>query len=342
MSNCKFLIAILIFVLVTWMPCLLFALELPLFVNWTSANSFYYAPDQEDKELNWNEFYRLELGIDSLSYQNISTDLLIRSKANFLSTYLELHEAKLIYTAGKIHFGGIITDNGYTRSNQLHPSGIVNSAMDDYLFMPSRLNGIFLEYSSPIILQAEIGGNFHNLATGKFSATFPFMNNSGTLALIQEVRTFDSQWHKPVLISAMQLNYDSPGLAASATTAMAMYPEFESRPSDIVPFAHLEARKDIDKGISIYLQAWYRELSPEISIHKSLDVAVSKQLSEFMLGAGSKYDHIHHDPQYTPYAVLQWLPEKGKQLGIYYRAIIGDSGSLLHQAGLQAELNFGF
>ncbi|MBP7310651.1 MAG: hypothetical protein KA984_05135 [Candidatus Cloacimonetes bacterium] len=318
------------------------ALEVPLVLRWNSANTFSYAPDQQVKEIAWSEFYRLDMGIDSLRYHELSLNLEVRSKANFINTYLDLYQADITYHADIIDFGAEIKPSGYALEYQLHPSRIINPDMDDHLFLPTRFNGIFIAYPSAINIKLEAGGNFYNLATGRLTEKLPLFNKRGAISLIQEIQTFDSHWHKPVVIGAAEFNYESPDWAISSTAAAAYYPEYDSRPSDFTPFFHFETNKTLVPGFSLYLQGIYKELNPDKNSHKSIDAALGKKLSKFMLSAGSKLDYIHKNDQLTPYLVLKWIPSPGQQLGAYYRCILSDSGSDLHQAGLTAELSFGF
>lgn len=333
--------AFLLPVLALMIPACLFAVDLPLLLRWNSANTFSYVPDQPGKDIAFSEFYRLDICIDSLRYRDLYMDLDIRSKANFINTYLEVHQANITFDAAPLDFGASIKASGYAMSAQLHPAPIIHPDLDAYHFLPTRFNGIFVEYPSRITLKFEAGGNFHNLASGRLSERLPLLGSLGSLTFIQEIQTFDSHWHQPVIIGAAEFMYDSPGLDISSTAVAAIYPEYKTNPAELSPFFHVETRKSLSSGWSFYLQGIYEEPNPDRSSRISMDAALAKQISPFILAAGSTLDYFQHGNQTSPYTVLKWIPAVGQHLGLAYRCIISDSGSTLHEASLQAELSFG-
>ncbi len=318
------------------------AIEIPLNLRWVSANCFSYAPQQATKELAYSDFYRLSLGVDSLRYHEFGVDIEIRSRANFLQTYMEVHKARLSYHGSKFNFGGLIKPSGYARGFQLHPTVDINPDMDEYLFLPNRFNGIFVEYPSRIDVNLEIGGNLNSQAIGRVSEDIPVLRNNGSVTLVQEIQTFDTHWHQPVFIGAAHFYYHASGLEISSTAAGAYYPDYKERAASFSPFFHFEANNSIGPNYSLYLQGIYKELNPNGTSHTSLDTALGKKLGKCIISAGSRLDYLKDDSQIIPYINLRWIPVLKQHLGVYYRYLISGENSNLHQAGLTAELNFGF
>jgi len=56
---------LLFFLLFAWCA-LMNGLEVPLFLRWKSINTGAYCPNQTGKEIHWNEFYQIGIGIDKI------------------------------------------------------------------------------------------------------------------------------------------------------------------------------------------------------------------------------------------------------------------------------------
>jgi len=316
-------------------------IDLPLVFQWTSSNTFSIYPEQIGKQYSWNEFYRLDASIDSLVYKDIQLSLALRSHANFLTTYMSVEKAIISYQAPRFSVGAELIPTGYGIRDEYHPARMVNPAQDDYLFQPSRFNGLFIRSGRGMVWQAEAGGNEYNLAVGKVSCAYHTTDNAGMIRLSQEVRTFDSHLHKPVSTSALDIHIAQNNYAVQSLIAVAAYPAFEDKAADISPMMLAEALYYPLPGLFVHLSASSSDAYTADYRNTCSEASLGSKYGDFILSAGYTHEHNDFGRQWSATLLCKWHPVSQTSVGIYGSLYDPASGNQYYRFGMQAELSFG-
>jgi len=316
-------------------------IDLPLVFQWTSSNTFSIYPEQIGKQYSWNEFYRLDASIDSLVYKDMQLSLALRSHANFLTTYMSVEKAIISYQAQGFSTGAEVIPTGYGIQDEYQPARIVNPAQDEFLFQPSRFNGLFIRYGKDMVWQAEAGGNEHNLAVGKVSCSYLLNHNAGMIRLSQEVRTFESHLHKPVCTSALDIHIDNNYYAVQSLIAVAAYPAFEDKAAAISPMMLAEALYYPLPGLFVHLSASSSEAYTADYRNTCSEASVGSQFGDFTVSAGYNREHNDFVNQWGTTLLCKWHPVPQTNIGVYGSLYDPASGNQYYRLGMQAELSFG-
>lgn len=312
-----------------------YGIELPLILAWDSHNELSYLPSQSEKEYNWREFYRIGIGLDSLSLGDFKTSFLLLNRADFISNQVEISEFRLGYTINRIELSAASLPFGYGRLSRLNPLPRISANMDEYRYQATRFNRFGLAYNGFELLA---GGNQHNQAMLSISYTGFHPAAGISYKLAQEGRIRDSHWTTPVAISSAELGYWHSGLQLSCDATYSRFIEYDKTPGHDSFYALTEVRVTPFERIAVNACAEYKENEPTGFVSKFVDGSLSASFGKFYLSPGFRIDKLAGDSFSTAYFSADWLFLPGQRIGLHYRC--ENLSNPVHILGLQASLDY--
>jgi hypothetical protein len=333
------LLLVLLFLLSFQVLC---AIELPIVFKWDSLNSGYYTKAQTNKDISWDEFYRISIIVDSLSYKHAQLKLQLQNQADFLKNYLEIKEIQLAYGAKSWSVFAASKPIGYGMRNKLNPYYIVSPAQDDFLYQESRFNGAGVGYDdNNAHLTLAMGGNVQNQSMAYLSAAWGKEDKSFLIALAQEARAMDSHWRTPVSITALKLISDTPLLKLSTETAISYYPARDLTKEHFSSFNQIELGICPAPQTYIYVAAETNSIEPSGKALKQFHTALSKELGAFAFTPGFTLDLFDGISSRSYHFLSEWRVAKHQRLGVVYKYEENENITGRHFVGVQAELLYG-
>jgi len=319
-----------------------FSIELPVIFTWDSLNSGYYIKAQTNKDISWNEYYRIGIEVDSVDYKQVRLMLKMNNRADFLKNYLELNEIQLTYSSNNWSVAAASKPIGYGRINSLNPYAVISPTDNEFLHQDSRFNGVGVSYEqndNNITLGA--GGNVQNQAMVSLAATLGKPGDSLLLSFSSEARAMDSHWRTPVAISAVKLMSISSIVKLNSELAISYYPSRDRTHEHISTFTQVELGINPSPINYLYLSAISEELEQSGLMLKQLQSSFSHDIKQLSLTAGLCIDLLGHDASNSYHVLGEWRFTKEQRLGIIYRWEENNNISSKHYVGIQAELKYG-
>ncbi len=332
---------ILLTLLIITLSSSLFAIELPLSFNWFSQNNVQYNKSQPNKELKWDEFYRIDIAVDSIKYHDLQLDLLLRSRAEFISSYLELNKIDIVYSLSKMSFWGTTREAGYGKQSHFNPHSLIHPNFDRYLYQDTRFNGVGVTIDNRSNqFHLRLGGNKQNQAIAQLNSKWSISPNFGA-AIGFEARAMDSFRRTPVFIGSASMEYHSQLVELRTDIATSYFPKSGRTKEHANSYGQLcLAYKPFAKS-SLYLEAVM--LQPEsVSItQKNFKLSYSYRLKDLCFSPGVEYAKWgNHDDSSIFILNELWLrPEQ--RIGIIYRLEDSETANYNHYFGVQAVLRYG-
>ena len=316
------------------------ALEVPLFLRWKSINTGAYCPHQTGKEIHWNEFYQIGIGIDSLASKDLFATMELRSRANFIENYVELYRFDLSWAKSNCQISAGSIPWGYGLPNKLYSFSPVSADQDQYRYQATRLNRVRLGFGFAENLMAiDIGGDNHNQVIGIFTwqRQFPF----GYLKAAEEIRSQDNHWQTPVSISSLNTQIQKRDLVLEGQLAFSYLPNYNVTENHTTTYALVAGKYKIDDLTALFGSAEYLELEPTLMSYQQYRIALSRKISFFSLNPFYYLDYYDKSTFQRIGLSWDWHYCQTQRIGLIYYM----EGSKLHKAkhnlGIQANLELG-
>ncbi|MDY0152374.1 MAG: hypothetical protein RBS43_08900 [Candidatus Cloacimonas sp.] len=318
------------------------ALDLPVSFAWDSANTTSYTPAQNRKELAWNEFYRISIGLDSLQCNNFKLNLKLQSYPDFIDNNLEIRDFRLSYqkTAWEIAAASILT--GYGLPNQNHPNHIVSANQDDFLYQEMRFNGLEIAHKTKLQrYYLQLGGNVHNQATGILGGSWRSNDNAFAAGVKQEFRALDTHWRTPVSVSALFLNFNSDKVIMAGEAALSYFLEHERTQAHTGFFAQTEGKFIPNPQAYLYLSAYCHTLEPKEQLKQRYQLVWHQSVGKLALNPGVALDIVSGISDYQAFTSVDWFFAPDNRLGFFYRYQDSRNSLNKHTVGIQAAMRYG-
>ena len=332
-----------------WLLLILFSLQLPLAAIelpvtflWDSANSTSYTPQQEGKELAWNEFYRIGIKLESLQLNDLKMNLHLQSHADFIDSYIEIKQFELVYSRAAWGLTAVTKPIGYGMADQLNPHYLVSPAMAAYRYQDTRFNGLELAFHNPqnqIVLTS--GGNMQNQAIASVAYEWQRSDQALNLGLKQSARTLDSHFRSPVFISSSTLGFASDTILLQSELALCNYPELKLTKAHSALYAYGECQIMPTNTTTLHLSAETRESEPSGVHNQQYQFSLSRQYNTVSLTPMGQVDFLKKEAYYRANLIGDWEPLTGQRIGLFYGVEGSSAKSLKHNFGIQAELRYG-
>jgi len=327
--------------------CLLFAncaimngLEVPLFLRWKSINTGAYCPNQTGKEIHWNEFYQIGMGIDSLAYKDLFATMELRSRANFIENHIEIYKFDLSWaknnweiTAGSIPWG-------YGLPNKLYSFAHVSADEDQYSYQATRLNRVYLGYNfADNKIAIDVGGDNHNQVTGKltYQRQMPF----GYFQATEEIRAQDNHWQTPVSISSVNTQRQKGDLVLEAQLAFSFLPNYDVTEKHTTTYALLAGKYKINDLTELFGSGEYLELEPTLMSYQQYRIAFSRKISVYSLNPFYYLDYYDKSTFHRIGLSWDWHFCQTQRIGLIYYMEGSKLNKAKHNLGIQANLELG-
>lgn len=319
-----------------------FSIELPVVFTWDSLNSGYYTKAQTNKEISWNEYYRIGINVDSVDYKQMHLKLKLSNRADFLNNYMELNEIQMTYATHHWSVAAASKPIGYGKHNSLNPYAVIAPADDEYLYQDSRFNGVAVSYKhNNSNLSLDVGGNVQNQTLMSLSAAWGKPNDSLSLSFSTEARAMDSHWRTPVSITALQLKNITPKVKLNSQLAIGYYPSHDRTKEHFSTFSQVELGIKPSPGSYLYVSALAKELEQSGVMLKQFQTSFSQDIKQFSLTSGLCLDILGSESSNSYHVLGEWRFAKEQRLGIIYRWEENINIPSKHYVGIQAELRYG-
>jgi len=318
------------------------ALQIPLVITWDSSNNASYTEVQTDKEMSWNEYYRIGIAVDSLVYKQAELRFHAQNRANFLKNYIELKDIQFTYRMDNWSASASSKPIGYGLRETLNPYHLISPAKDDYMFQASRFNGLGLAYSKgETTVGISLGGNVQNQSITSLDAAWENPDHSLQLSFTQETRAMDTFWRTPVSISAASVNWNTKSVQLHSELALSYYPKHGLTNEHFSTLSQLELGIKPTLRSFIYVNAESMQLEPKQNALQHFQTSFSYDIASFSLTPGFTLDTYDKQSTHSYHFLAEWRMAKSQRLGIFYRLEQNSIIKSRHLFGLQAELSYG-
>ncbi len=318
-----------------------YAIELPLDCTWYSQNGLRYNSSQTNKELNWDEFYQVDIAVDSLHYENVQLDLLLRNRADFLTNNIELNSLELSYHLPGITLFASTRDHGFGKSNKFNPHSLIEPRMQNYLYQDTRFNGIgFKVGRTSTYLSFIIGGNKQNQAISSVTGSWN-NGNSLQLELTAEGRVTDSFLRSPVYLGSFSGEYVQDRLHIATTNSASYFPDHGNTTEHINTFSLISLSYQAGTNSLVCFEAEHQKPEFIRSPITNIQASFHHRFHKLALSPGLSYHMINKEEDYGYYLLTEFWVNQHQRFGILYRMEDTQSAKLIHYFGLQAELRYG-
>ncbi len=324
-----------------WVMGLAYCADIPLELNWDSANSFYYAPPQTNKSVSWSEFYRAEIALDSLYINDVYASFLIQNHADFLDNQLKLHSFELGYTKGTWQISGATEPIGYGAKSTLNPNHLISPDMDDFPYQATRFNRIKLSKSyRQSSISLALGGSVHNQAIGYAQWTYFGIKPAFTVSLKQEARGQDNHWRSPVSISSLNVSFQNELLRMNVESAYSYFFEMNKTHGHESVYALGEVDISVFDNYNIFALAELKQLEPGSESIQRYQGAVSTSFGQMVFSPGVLYNVLENTAYAKGYLSADYMINHSMRVGLIY----GYEGSKIrsgkHSLSLQSSLTY--
>ncbi|MDD2229475.1 MAG: hypothetical protein PHY48_08700 [Candidatus Cloacimonetes bacterium] len=318
------------------------ALQIPLVFSWDSLNSGSYTETQTNKEISWNEFYRVGIAVDSVVYKQTELKFHAQNRAEFLKNYLELKDVQLTYRLDNWAIKASSQPIGYGIRDGRNPYHLLSPAKGDYLFQASRFNGLRIAYwRGESTFGIALGGNVQNQAIAAIDALWEKSDHSLQFSLSQEARAMDTFWRTPVGISAASADFNTQKLTLHSEFAFSYFPKHDLTKEHISTFSQLELGIKPSPQSFFYVIAESNQLEPKQNALQFFQTTFSYDIASFSLTPGVTIDSFENQSTSSYHFLAEWHLGKFQRVGMFYRLEESSHIKSRHIVGLQAELYYG-
>lgn len=337
----------------TWLRCLILllliigvssalsAIDVPLRFDWFSQNNVQYNKSQPNKELKWDEFYRVDIAIDSVSYHDLQLDLLLRSRAEFLSSYLEFNKFDIVYNLFRVSLLGTTREIGYGKQYPLNPHNLIKPNFDRYLYQDARFNGLgFIWNNHGNQLQLRFGGNKQNQTITQLNSSWN-INRIYHLDIGLEARAMDSFRRTPVFIGSASMEYHSQLVELRTEFATSYFSKSGRTKEHANSYGQICLAYMPNSKSSIYLDAITLQSESLSTSQTDVNLSYNHRLNNFCFSPGVEYTKCGNLESTSLRMLSEIFIRPEQRVGIVYQIEESEESNYNHYFGVQAVLRYG-
>jgi len=326
-----------IMVMITLIPVLTHALDIPFYLSLHTTNLGMYYPDRVGKTVVWDERYIAGFGIESYTVGAFTSRLDIRGEREGDGFEPRIKTLSIAYGKGAWKLAGMTVEAGFGAGYPHIQRYIMDDGFDTFLFDRGRFNGLEARYlQSGYSAGLRIGGNAHNQAMAGLRQSYRF--SGGSISLDARISARDTHWNTPSVLPSISGDYTAGQFSIRADAGINLLPAFENEPYRQEVFAASGISVGSVALLQVHLGGQYsrREFYPFEAWRTNF--GLEKQVGKLCIAPALDIRGLDDTRLYELSVLGNWKIVRGFEAGMFYKYGFGDDAEKSHSVGLQSSL----